>query len=446
MMELIRSQAAKLPTTWEGWVDLLRARLAHKATTQGVASLVDQVVASGTNFLTTIIIGRACLPEELGRYALGFTLVITLMSFPRSLIWTPYTTFMPRLDDAGRKLFSGSALVHQLIMCLVMGVAVTAAGGAMASFGGKGSGVGMVLVVLGPVMGLMLLREHIRRVSFSRLRVGDALALDVGVAVIQIGGMALLAQLGLLTSVRAYLVIAAATAPAVAVWLFASRRTMAFSRRAAIADFKQNWNFARWILTSAVVAGFTMAFYPWVLTLFHGTGAAGVYAAAMMVVSLTNPLVLGYSNFFAAHASHVYADEGARGLVPLVMRASLLMALICGLFAAVVIFWGEEILYVFYGAKYAGNGSVVAVMVLGDIAEVVTLPLTLGLMAIGRGDVFFKAHLIRLVLAATLGLWIIQQFGPLGAAYASLIAGLGASVWQWLAFRTLMPELMEARA
>ena len=35
---------------------------------QGIVSLADQAVASATNFLTVVIIARACSKEELGLY------------------------------------------------------------------------------------------------------------------------------------------------------------------------------------------------------------------------------------------------------------------------------------------------------------------------------------------------------------------------------------------
>ena len=37
-------------------------------------AILDQVVVSGTRFVTSIIVGRACGPHELGDYTLGFTL------------------------------------------------------------------------------------------------------------------------------------------------------------------------------------------------------------------------------------------------------------------------------------------------------------------------------------------------------------------------------------
>ena len=43
---------------------------------KGAATVADQAVASATNFVTSVIIGRACSKDELGFYMLGFTIML----------------------------------------------------------------------------------------------------------------------------------------------------------------------------------------------------------------------------------------------------------------------------------------------------------------------------------------------------------------------------------
>src|ERR1035438_208101 len=67
---------------------------------QSIVSLADQGVASATNFLTGIIIARACSKEELGLYMLGFSLVLLAGGLQTTLICTPYMVFAPRLKGS----------------------------------------------------------------------------------------------------------------------------------------------------------------------------------------------------------------------------------------------------------------------------------------------------------------------------------------------------------
>ena len=80
MMELIR--ATRIPQLGVAAAAALRAKATHAAAGRGLLLVADQGVASATNFLTTIMIGRACLPEELGLYSLAFSLSIVLMTVP----------------------------------------------------------------------------------------------------------------------------------------------------------------------------------------------------------------------------------------------------------------------------------------------------------------------------------------------------------------------------
>ena len=108
---------------------------------QGILSLADQAVASATNFLTGIIIGRAGSKEELGLYILGLSLILFMTDLQTSLITTPYMVYAPRLKGKAHALYTGSTLIHQLVFCLVVMLAVVCGVFAVThGIGSKGSG------------------------------------------------------------------------------------------------------------------------------------------------------------------------------------------------------------------------------------------------------------------------------------------------------------------
>ena len=114
---------------------------------QGIISLADQAVASATNFVTGVIIARACSKEELGLYMLGFSLILLMTDFQTSLITTPYMVYAPRLKGSAHALYTGSTLIHQLAFCLLTMLGVVC--GAFAVTHGIGPrGLGPVLWAL----------------------------------------------------------------------------------------------------------------------------------------------------------------------------------------------------------------------------------------------------------------------------------------------------------
>jgi O-antigen/teichoic acid export membrane protein len=402
------------------------AKSSRTAAARSFALLVDQAIASGTNFLTTLVIGRTCLPDELGMYVLGFSLAVMSLRIPKALIWTPYVAFTPSMTDEDRRLYSGSTLFHQMFFAAAAATVVFAIGASMLR--GTG-GLGSVFVVLGPAIALMLMREHVRRVCFARLRVGDALMIDAAVGVLQTAGMLALALSGQLTAARAFAVIAVASAPTLAVWFLMNRQSMRFRRQRVVSDLARNWSFARWLLAGAIVVGTIAVMEPWALSLMHGTFAAGIFAAGLSIVSLMNPLMMGFQNFFGPQAAHTFAKEGTPGLRRIVIRSTLIVTAVAGVILLGIGTWSEHLLTLLYGAKFAGYGGVVTALVLPTMVELVMLPTASALVALNRGDVMLKSHLVQLALSLTVGMWCIHQFGPQGVGYGASVSYSGAGLW-----------------
>ena len=131
-----------------------------------VLAIFDQAAVSGTNFLTVVLVGRACGQEELGYYSLGVTILVLLVSVQESLVTAPYTVFRERLRGWRRNEYAGRVLVQQGVLALLAAVGLAAMVGL--------SGVvhrDMTLIVAA-VVPLVLLRDFCRRLGFAHGRIG----------------------------------------------------------------------------------------------------------------------------------------------------------------------------------------------------------------------------------------------------------------------------------
>jgi O-antigen/teichoic acid export membrane protein len=408
----------------------------EKALHQGIVSLADQAVASATNFLTGVIIARACSKEELGLYMLGFSLILLITDFQTSLITIPYMVYAPRLKGKAHALYTGSTLIHQLAFCLLTVVALVC--GALAVTNGIGTkGLGTVLWALVAVIALIMLREFARRVCFARLKLKTAFLFDTCIAIGQIGGLFLLARFGLLSASRAYWVIGSACGIAVLWWLWSDRGSYHPRMSESLADLKKNWVFGKWVLASGLVWAISMNLYPWLLAAFHGVASTGVWAACLGVVSVGNPALIGMQNFVGPKISHVYAAEGPRALRRLVLKITAVVALPMSLLCIVMIFWGDRLIVLLYGRQYAGNSLVVAILALNLLVTASAFSFSRALFAIERADVDFLVNFAALFIMVTLGLWLVRAFGPFGAALGLLGGGLVTSAIRAGAFLRL---------
>lgn len=120
-------EAKTVASVKRGLPRFIQLLLPRVALHQAFASLADQAVVSITNFLTGIIIARSCSKEELGLYMLGFSVILFMTDLQTSLNATPYMVYAPRLKGKAHALYTGSTLIHQLVLCLVTTLGVICA-------------------------------------------------------------------------------------------------------------------------------------------------------------------------------------------------------------------------------------------------------------------------------------------------------------------------------
>jgi O-antigen/teichoic acid export membrane protein len=407
---------------------------------QSFLSLADQTVASATNFLTGVVVARACSKEEFGLYMLGVSLVLLITDVQTSLISTPFMIYAPRLKGTANALYTGSILVHQLALSFLTILALVC--GAFALKIGVGpQGLERVIWALVCVIGLIMLREFARRVCFARLKLKTAFLFDSCVAIVQMSALLVLAHFGLLSASRAYLVIGSACGIAVLWWLWSDRGSYCARTSESFADLKKNWILGKWVFASGLLVAISMNIYPWLLALFHGTASAGVWAACLGVVSAGNPALLAIQNLVGPKIAHAHALRGAMGLRRLVLKMTVAIGLPMSFLCLVLIFWGDRLVGLLYGHPYSGNGLVVALIALNVLITSTAFPFSRALFAIERADLDFFVNFAALVIMLTSGLWLVRMFGPVGAATGLLAAGFVISVVRAGAFLRLSAKL-----
>jgi O-antigen/teichoic acid export membrane protein len=394
---------------------------------QGLFSLADQAFASITNFVTGVIIARSSTKEEFGLYMLGFSLILLVSDLQTSLIATPYMVYAPRLKGRARALYAGSTLIHQIVFSL-LGMLALGCAAIGSRFGIGPRGLEPVLWALGAVVGLIMLREFVRRICFAGLKLRSVLVFDICVGLVQVGGLLLLAHFGVLSASVAYWLIGPVCGVAAVIWLWRERDFFHLQLGRSVADLKTNWTFGRWVFASGLVYTASANLYPWLLAFFHGPAAAGVFAACFGVVSASNPALLGLQNFLGPKIAHEFATKGQRALRIFVVKITAMLALPVGLLTLVLMLWGERFVTLLYGSRYTGNGLIVGVLALNLVAGVLGFPFSRALLATERARADFLLNLVALFIMLTLGLRLVQTHGALGAAIGLVGANFATSL------------------
>lgn len=387
----------------------------------GAVAVIDQGVVSLANFVTGVILARALLPEGFGLYILGLSIVLLMLDLQTTVTTTPYMVFRPQLHGRERAAYLGSTIVGQIALSLLVITAV-ALGWIALRLGGAQADVSAVLIALLLTVGFILFRDFVRRVCFAHLQPSAALRVDILVTLLQVGGLLLLVWFDAITVTRAFLVIGAAAGAISLGWIVANRRSVAIVPGRIGADLRKNLSFGKWLLMSALVWAATIYIYPWLLVAFHGTGTAGIWAAGLGIMALINPLLLGLQNFLGPRIATDYADTGPGGLRQSVRRAAVVLAAVIGPAAIFVALIGGRLTTVIYGDPFAGNGVLVALLVVNLFISALAFPFSRGLFAFNRADVDFKVNLVAFALMLTVGVTLTYANGAVGAAWGLIIS------------------------
>jgi O-antigen/teichoic acid export membrane protein len=424
---------------------LISRSLCFATRSQGLIALCDQGVVSLTNFLTALMIGRVAGKNELGLYAVCWTLVTIATEVSAALITTPYTVFGPQMGRTERSRYLGSLLVQQIALSNAAAVLMLS-GIAIASSRGASGALARVVTTTAAVIVFISLREFVRRICFAELKVTAAVVLDIAACFAQIAGVVLLWHTGRLTASATYFLVGGLSMAVAFAWLFLNRKKLCLQRRYWIPGFQHNWKFAKWLLASGLLWAGAMYLYPWFLTVFHGTAVTGLWAACCAIVAMGNPVLLGLGNYLGPKISNVYASDGTRAMRRCVYRSSIQWtALVLPLVLVLVVF-GGRIVTKMYGAAYGGNGVVVALLALNLLVAAFAFPYSRGLFALQAARADMLVNIVAIALLFTVGIAAVKSHATVGAATALLLTTMATAAIRVAVFERVARSSASPRA
>ena len=388
---------------------------------RGFLTLVDQSVVSGTNFVTGIVMARSVPKEDFGLFVLGLTVILVITNILTALISTPLTYIAPRLRREELSSYLGSTAIHQFSLAAIVTSLLFIASLFMSLLSDE-PGLGKVLLILAFIMPITLFREYIRRLYFATLKVKNSLVLDIFVSALQISGLLALVFLDKITVYYGLIWIGISCLFPCLIFLVDVLKLTRFQLSSVVDDFLRGWAIAKWVSVGIAAHSASNQSYPWMLAGFHGAVSAGVFGACMGPLLLTNPFFLGMANFLGPNIAHEKEKSGVEGLKELAKMATLLLMFVTGIFCIFLFIFGDQIVVLFYGNQYGGNGLIVSVLAVSLFISGCVCPIRSSLIALDKPDLICKSFLAELAVAATIGIWAAATFGPLGAA-AGLLAG-----------------------
>jgi O-antigen/teichoic acid export membrane protein len=398
-----------------------------------VVALSDQAVVSGTSFLTTVLVGRWVQPSGLGAYSIAISLLLSLWCVQESLISFPYTVQRHRASGMPAE-YAGSSLANNGLVSGLAAVALAMCA-VVLSAGNAARELVAALWVLAGLVPFVLLREFARRFAFAHMRMGQALRLDLAVAAMQVSGLCALGWSGRMSAATACAVVGAACGVAAIVWLQLPHANFVVRGVHVWQTMKQSWALGKWLLAGQFTLWVRAYVAYWLLAWIAGTAATGVYAASMSIVSFANPLILGFSNLLAPKAALALSEGGGARLLRETIRDALLIGAVMSVFCLAILLTGENVMRLLYpGKEYEGQGNTLTVLSFALLAFAMAMPPTNALASLERPRGIFWNALVALLLTVIFVVYLVEEWGLIGAAYGLLVGNVANSTGRWIAF------------
>jgi O-antigen/teichoic acid export membrane protein len=347
-------------------------------------AMIDQAIMSGARFLTAVMVGRFGSDEELGLYSLGFGLLVLIVGVHEAFVTTPYTVFLPRKEQEDHGAYQGFALRTTLQLSAVLSTLLLFAA-LMARLLPTVPGLLSVIVAVACALPLVLLREFARRLQFAHSRTGMACVLDGLVAVVQLGGLALLMTQRPLSAITAFVLTAVACAVSTAIWWALERSEISHDVTNQKQDYIEHAKFGRWIFGENMVSVVQMYFGHWYLTLTHDSATStGIFAACISVVMLINPFLLAVTSIMTPRVARVYSSGSRIAVATATWKYVAFVVAIMGLFSIAMWGFGGWIAVLFFGKLGEGRSFEVGLLGTMMIAQGANYTLSVGLRILDR--------------------------------------------------------------
>ncbi len=382
---------------------------------KGVFALADQMVHSGTTFLTGILVGRLLSVGEFGEFSLGLTLVVFSMVLQDNCLATPYTyRFHNNHEKECVKGLRAGAVIQALMLSFLCSALLFVSYAVVSTY--SDNGIQNVLWALGLSVPFLFIRETARRLYFTEFKAIEAFIFDVIISSMQIAFILCFWYFEIMSASNVFLAMALASIIGLLGATFILRDEFKISSVNIKKDTIENLNFGKWLLIGSFCHLGSLYTFPWLIYALIGDEKAGAFAACYTLVNLINPFILGFNNYFRPHVMKTYGEEGLESMQKLITRITYYFLPVSVAVACLLFFFGGYLVKLVYGNEFSDLGSIIAVIGISVIPVILNAPVQLATLAINRPQINPKFHSVAFISTICLGIPLVIQWGIVGAA------------------------------
>jgi O-antigen/teichoic acid export membrane protein len=386
-----------------------------------IISLANQLIVSGTSFISGLIVARFCGASEYGLFSVCMTLLITAGVFQGSLVSVPYTIYHARLSAEEQRLAVGDAIYYFTYCALAGVIFISTYFGIFMIDEIYNSGIGWAIAYF-VVIPCALFRELCRGVCIGDLRLAIVFYMDSAMSIAFFIMLYIFYVSQKLSLAAVFLSLCISALVGILVWGNAYRHKVRFRGDFGRKRFIHHWHIGKWILAGNAPLAANFSVNVWLVAVLLGTREAGLYGACSVLVMSIHPAVTAYYNVIFPHASRTFVTEGSAKLFGLAIRCSGLIAVVVGVYCLVLFSWGDWLLTTIFGKEFVGSGEMASMLALGLWLRSVSMPMQVALMVVEKAELNAFASLFALLCNILGTLLLIPGIGAVGAVFSMVIS------------------------
>lgn len=389
-----------------------------------ITGVLDQGLFAGGNFLINVFLANWLSENSYGAFIVGYAWFVLVLNLHDALISDPMVIFgsnkfAKQLKAYIDKLYLGHVGLT-LLASLVLG-AIALVLHVQGLYLPASTFLGLAITTP-----LLILRWMTRQPFYILAEPVWPILGSVIYLIVIIPLFFGLRQLAILTPASALIAMGVGSllASVPLTWRFRSQLRTDSMPLATTEIITEHWKYGRWAVGSKAASYISSYAFNLIIPLLLGLRGAAAYSVLNYLVL---PILLGMVplvNLYTPLIVRSYAASGKPGVTKKVLQMWALFLTITSIYGVLLITLGQFAIRFGFGEKYIYliDLRLLLVLALTPIFSGLMSPLDTALRSMGRVNLTLFINILPAVLNLTLGIFLISQFGLIGAFISSLVA------------------------
>ena len=190
-----------------------------------------------------------------------------------------------------------------------------------------------------------------------------------------------------------------------------------------------NWKVGKWIIGTNLLYSIFAQSSPWIILYFLSRNEVAIYGVLISVANLMSPVLKSLSSYllplFTTYRNNIHFFKKKFLFWEVIFLG------IAGIFLVFGVVFGEWLITIIFGSKYANLGWIVILPFINQTINILFQPVDIAMNALKRTDLGFYMALIRTFISLLLTYIFISNLGLIGVFIARIIENI---LYQFMLF------------